>query len=288
MVINGKLLAEKITNRVKARVDELHSKNIYPGMTIIQIGDDPGSNSYIRQKQIAADLTGIKVNHIHLPDSTTIEQLAGEINQANLNPTVNGIIVQRPVPIHLNQPEILNRVNPDKDIDGFTPGSKFTVPVARAVGEILAEIYKQTYSIGTEITDNNPEYINWLQTKNFCIIGRGETAGKPIAGYLQRFNCATSIINSQTQNRAGIIKAADVVVSCVGKPDIVKTQELKPGVILISVGIHRNALGKLQSDYNEAEIAGIASFYTPTPGGVGPVNVACLMDNLILAATPDL
>jgi methylenetetrahydrofolate dehydrogenase (NADP+) / methenyltetrahydrofolate cyclohydrolase len=284
MIINGKELADRILLRLKSQVTQLKIQNIHPTMTIIQIGDDIGSTSYIKQKQKAADYIGIKVNHVHLSETTTEKQLIDEIIQSNQDQKIQGIIIQRPVPQHLNQPKILNLTSPYKDVDGFVPGSEFIVPVAKAVGEILEEIYKRSYSIDINISDNSKFYLHWLKTKHICIIGRGDTAGKPIANYLNKLDCTTSIIHKSTSNRENIINQADVIISCVGKGYIIDPSTLKSNVILISVGIWRDKLGKLHGDYDEAKIDQIAAFYTPTPGGVGPLNVACLMTNLVAAA----
>jgi methylenetetrahydrofolate dehydrogenase (NADP+)/methenyltetrahydrofolate cyclohydrolase len=163
-------------------------------------------------------------------------------------------------------------VDPKKDIDGFVTNSPFDVPIVKAVTDILEYIHPK-------------RLINWLQKQNIVIIGRGETAGKPIAAAFARHQCATSIIHSQTSNPSEIMKQADIIISCVGKEKIVAPSAIKPGVILISVGLTRGIDGKLHGDYEEDDVKNIASFYTPTPGGVGPLNIASLMQNLVKACT---
>lgn len=252
MRIDGKAIADGILNTLAEKIKYL---DFQPTLAVVLVGDDPGSLSFIKQKTKAADRIGARLFFEHLPENTSEETLASTITRFNNDPTVHGLIVQRPIPI----PGIgiaLNTVAPEKDVDGFTQNSPFQVPVARAVVTILK-------SIGVT-----------MENKNIVIIGRGETAGKPIA---KEFPGAT-IIHSQTPNPNEIIKSADILISCVGK-NVVKN--IKPGAILISVGLFRGVDGLLHGDYEEEDVKNLAAFYTPTPGGVGPVNVACLMQNLL-------
>lgn len=244
MRIDGKQIADTILASLK-------NTGAKPALAIIQIGDDPASSAYIRQKQKAAEQIGVK---IILSNNLT------DVDSYNIDKNIHGIIIQRPVPGNLDIPKVTVK----KDVDGFLPNSPFEVPVALAVGEILKNVH--------------------ITEKNIVIIGRGETAGKPIAAYFQKQNCTTSVISSQTPNPEKILRNADIIISCVGKEKIITSSNIKPGVILISVGIWRDDLGKLHGDYEEDDIKNIASFYTPTPGGVGPINVACLMQNVVKAA----
>lgn len=252
MRIDGKAIADGILNTLEKKIKHL---DFQPTLAVILVGDDPASLSYIKQKTKAAERIGAKLLFEHLSATISRETLVSAIARFNTDPLVHGLIVQRPVPI----PGIgitLNTVAPEKDVDGFTQNSPFQVPVARAVVTILK-------NIGAT-----------LENKNIVIIGRGETAGKPIA---KAFPSAT-IIHSQTPNPNEIIKSADILISCVGK-NVVKN--IKPGAILISVGLFRENDGLLHGDYEEEDVKNLAGFYTPTPGGVGPVNVACLMQNLL-------
>lgn len=277
MNIDGKALAESILFDLKNQVSELKKKDITPTIAVIQIGDDPGSTSYIRQKQKAADAVGITVIHDHQPITLSTSNLDTLIQKYNAEDTVHGLIIQRPVPKHLNDINVLNSVSIYKDVDGFVPGTKYSVPVAIAVEEILQKILEKLGKLD-QLSD-------WLRKQKITVIGRGDTAGKPIAEHFQKhFQITPDIISSQTQNPDEIIKESDIVISCVGKPNIVRHDNSKRGVILISVGIWRDESGKLHGDYEEDQIADLAAFYTPTPGGVGPVNVASLMKNVVKAA----
>lgn len=259
MRIDGKQIAQNIL----ASLSFQHT----PVLQVILVGDNHASLSFIKQKQKAAETIGAKVLVSHLPDGrqVSLQQLQDIIHQYNDDPSIHGIIIQRPVPMK-NVGDILNSVAPQKDIDGFVPNSPFSVPVALAVEKILDSV--------------SPDW----KSKRIVIIGRGETAGKPINDHLLKLDCTTSVIHSLTRYPKEILRQADIIISCVGKERTVTKDDIKPGLILMSVGITRNAEGKLVGDYDEEEIKGIASFYTPTPGGVGPVNVACLMANLVAAS----
>lgn len=268
MKIDGKMLADKILNGLATEVTNLKNRGITPTLAVILVGDNPASLAYIKQKQKAAEKIGAKIIFDHQPTTIDASKLRELVNLYNADATVHGLIIQRPIPNELgNVSTILDSVKPEKDVDGFLPDSPFDVPVAAAVGEILQNA---TYQM--------------LNAK-FVVIGRGETAGKPIAAYLTKKKYLINIIHSSTPNPIEFMRQADVIITCVGKKRVVTREAVKRGAILISVGIWRDEEGKLHGDYEEDDIADITSFYTPTPGGVGPVNVACLMQNLIKACT---
>lgn len=246
MKLDGKAIAD-------VTLTDLAAQHISATLAVIQIGDNPASLAYIKQKQKAAEKIGARV---------IVTNSIADLHTLNNDPTIHGIIVQRPVPEGVGEYHVI----PYKDVDGFEQNSPFDVPVALGVWKILQSI------------SNTQSPIH-----NFVVIGRGEAAGAPIAYYLKKQGCATSVIHSKTPNPQEIMKQADCIISCVGKERVVTADAVKPGAILISVGLWRDEVGKLRGDYDEAEIENIASYYTPTPGGVGPVNVACLMQNLVKA-----
>ncbi len=276
MRIDGKALSETILTKLSDVVSKLTKAGVNPTMAVILVGDDAGSLSYIRQKQKAATRIGANVIFDQMEKSTTPEILASAIAHYNNDPSVHGLIVQRPVPLP-GVGDILNSVTAGKDVDGFIPNSPFEVPVARAVFTILEQIHSEL----TNAQLIHLPYLSWLNSQKVAIIGRGETAGEPIAHAFQKYDCATSIIHSTTKNRDRILKQASLIVSCVGKEHLLTKNDIKPGTMLISVGFAKGADGKLHGDYDETDIADTAAFYTPTPGGVGPINVACLMQNLV-------
>ncbi len=263
MKIDGKLIAQKILDNLKLQIRENH---LSPTLTVIQVGEDPASTSYIKQKEKAALFIGAKIINKNLPENVSPEKIKNLIGELNENPEVQGIIVQLPLPSHLEASSLQTAINPQKDVDGFLPNSPFIPPVAGAVLKVLEEIKKS----------------NW----KFLVIGRGVTAGKPIAETLVKKGYQVEIAHSQTapEQFNKLAKSADIIISCVGKADVIKASDIKPGAIVIGVGLHRSPESKLTGDFNEEEVSKVASFYSPTPGGVGPINVACLMENLVLAA----
>lgn len=278
-LLDGKALASRILDSLRPRVRELSGHGHIPTIGVILVGDDMASRSYIRQKQRAAESVGVSVRLVQLPATAGIPELAQVIRGFNNDPAVHGVIIQRPVPIAESYAlqQLLNSVATAKDVDGLVPDSPFAVPVARAIQVILERIH-------AEMT-NVPPFTDWIRTRRITIIGRGETAGRPIAALLEKLDCATSVVHTQTPDPAALIRQADVVISCAGKPRVVRADLIRPGAILIAVGIWRDDRGKLHGDYDEAEIREVASWYTPTPGGVGPVNVACLIANVVEACT---
>lgn len=279
MKIDGNILADTILTDLTNDVSALRTKKITPTLAVICIGDNPASLSYIKQKQKAAKRIGARLELCHMSQYTDPEDLRRHIETYNCDVNVHGLIIQRPLPQALkNCTQIVSFVRPQKDIDGFVPRSCFEPPVALAVLKILEEIFK--------ISNQNDKKLfeKWLQNQKIVIIGRGETAGKPIADFFNKKHCTTSVIHSQTADPKEMIGNADIVISCAGKNRVLTKDMVKTGAICISVGIWRDSDGKLHGDYEEDEIKESASWYTPTPGGVGPVNVACLMQNLIAAA----
>ncbi len=284
MRIDGKALANTILNGLKHEADLLKQGGTLPTLAVILIGDNPASLAYIKQKGKAAEHIGARLIFEHQPSSLTSGGLYNLINQFNKDPNVHGLIVQRPIPKEVGGVTgILSKIHPQKDVDGFLPDSPFDVPVALAVGELLASVYRERNPINR--TDElEVLFWDWMRSQSIAVVGRGETAGAPILRYLKDKHCTTSEIHSQTPNPEKILKQSDIVISCVGMERVVRRESVKPGAILISVGIWRNEQGKLRGDYEEEDITDVASYYTPTPGGVGPVNVACLMKNLIKAS----
>lgn len=280
MKLDGKILAQSLLDTLKGEVDNLQKKGITPTLAVILIGDDPASLAYIKQKQKAADAIGARIIFDHQPPALTAGGLYNLITKYNKDTGVHGLIVQRPIPKEVGVVnDTLDDVLPTKDVDGFLTGSPFDVPVAMAIGEILRAIYN-TPSTGAT---HNKTFIDWLKEKRIVVIGRGQTAGAPIFRYLEKHHTNVTQIHSQTPKPETHIKKADIVISCVGRERVVTRDWVKPGAILISVGIWRDSEGKLRGDYEESEISDVAGWYTPTPGGVGPVNVACLMQNVIKA-----
>lgn len=271
MIINGREISFEILEDLKQRVEKLKAKNVFPHLYIILISDDASSASYVKQKMLRANDIGVKITLDRENPQISTEKLLEKISSLNKDNLVHGIIVQRPMPKTLDEEKIANSIAPQKDVDGFNPDSKFKIPVALAVLKLLENTHPKNFN-------------DWLIQQKICVIGKGITAGKPIINYLQKLGIKPLIIDSKTSNRDEILKNSDIIISAVGKPDVFKSLEIKNNAVLIGVGLHKEEDGKFHGDFNEEEINNIASFYSPTPGGVGPLNVSMLLKNLVKAS----
>ncbi|CAN5167798.1 bifunctional methylenetetrahydrofolate dehydrogenase/methenyltetrahydrofolate cyclohydrolase FolD [soil metagenome] len=276
MLIDGRLIAQSVFDNLTKKVGELKEEGITPHLAVILIGDDPSSKAYVRQKELKLTQIGGAITTHRFSNSFTQEELVRLIKELNDDSIVHGIIVQRPLPPQIDKDVITDATSPEKDVDGFLDNSPFEPPIAMAVMRILREIFKQTNQQG--------DLHDWLKTKKIAIIGKGYTAGAPIIKLFTNHEIPLTIIDSSTTNRQEILASSDIVISAVGKTETLKADELKDGVIVIGVGMHRGEDDKLHGDYDEESIGTKAAFYTPVPGGIGPVNVAMLLVNLIKAA----
>lgn len=267
MKIDGRIIAQKILDDLKTNVAKLSRK---PHLAIILIGDDPASVSYVNSKIRKAEQIGAKATLTHLSKTTSEQNLFAKIQQYNNEDNISGIIVQRPLPVHINSKKVDELTSPNKDIDGFNSHSYFKPPLPLAVIEILKHVHPDAFE-------------NWLPMQNIVVIGKGETGGGPIIEYLKSLHIEPTVVDSKTTNPQLITQNADIIITTVGKQGLITKNNIKPGVILIGVGMHKGKDGKLHGDYEESEIEQLARFYTPIPGGVGPVNVAMLLSNLIKA-----
>ena len=271
MRIDGKQIAAEILSDLKVRVEKLKEKNIIPHLYIILLSNDASSASYVNQKIKRGEEIGVKITLDRQNPNISTEELVEKIHKLNIDKNVHGIIVQRPMPKHLNEFEIEEAVKPTKDVDGFNSKTKFATPVAAAVLNVLKAIHNENFD-------------KWLGLQKITVVGKGITAGGPIIRLLQKKGIEPSIISSKTTNRSEILNASDIVISAVGKPNVVSSDEVKNNAIVIGVGMHMEDDGKFKGDFNEEEISKIASFYSPTPGGIGPLNVTMLLSNLVTAA----
>jgi methylenetetrahydrofolate dehydrogenase (NADP+)/methenyltetrahydrofolate cyclohydrolase len=301
MKISGKQIADKILQELKERVKKLKEKKVIPHLAVILVGEDSSSTSYVNQKKLKGEGIDAQITVKHLQPTIKQSQLLKIIGKLNSANNIHGIIVQRPLPKDLNGEQINSTISPKKDVDGFLPNSKFQPPIALAVLRILEDVYNHSPrrspsgrivwcipSVTFEVARQQPRlleggFLNWLTSQKIVIIGKGETGGNPIINTFKKMGIEPKIIGTKTPNPQNLTKKADIIISAVGKPNIVKPEMIKKGVILIAVGMHLGEDGKLHGDYNDKKIKNFASFYTPTPGGVGPVNVAMLLENLVKA-----
>lgn len=279
MKIDGKKIAQKILDELNTKVQKL---NVNPHLAIILIGNDPASKTYVKQKILTAEKTGIKTSLFQYPSSISTKNLLGRLNDLNRLSKIHGVVVQQPLPLHINLKEITEAIDPKKDVDGFHPKSKFQTPIALAVFRILKEVFSSLAR--SHLARLHGEKLkSWLKSKKIVVMGKGKTGGQPVFQAFKKMGINPTVIDSKTENPKILTKNADIIISAVGKQNIIKPEMLKKGVILISIGLHKGSDGKLHGDYDEEKIKNIASFYTPTPGGVGPVNVAVLLKNLLTA-----
>ena len=274
-IIDGKELAKKIRKELKVECDELKAKGINPKLAVIMVGDNPASKVYVRNKSRACEEIGIEYEEHLLSDETTQEELIDLIKKLNEDKSINGILLQSPVPEHLNINQAFKTITYRKDVDGFTPSS---------VGKLC--IGEDTFISCTPygVMKMFEEYNIDLTGKDVVILGRSNIVGKPLIQCCLSKNATVTVCHSKTKNLKEHTKRADVVISAIGKAKFVTKDMVKPGVVIIDVGINRNKDGKLVGDVDFKEVEPIASYITPVPGGVGPMTIAMLMNNVIKAA----
>ena len=272
--IDGKNLAKRIRKELKEDCDELKKKNIDPKLAVIMVGDDPASKVYVRNKSRACEDVGIDYEEFILKEETTQEELIKLIKKLNNDKTINGILLQSPIPKHLNINEAFKAITYMKDVDGFTPSS---------VGKLC--IGEDTFISCTPygVMKMFEEYNINLTGKDVVILGRSNIVGKPLIQCCLQKNATVTVCHSKTKNLAEHTKRADVVISAIGQSKFVKADMVKNGAVIIDVGINRGEDGKLTGDVDFENVEKKASYITPVPGGVGPMTIAMLMNNVIKA-----
>jgi methylenetetrahydrofolate dehydrogenase (NADP+)/methenyltetrahydrofolate cyclohydrolase len=274
-LIDGKAFAEKLRGTIAQKVTKLKAdKKITPGLAVIRVGDDPASEVYVRNKVKQTKEAGMNSYEFVMPEYTTQKQLLDKIAELNNDNNVHGILVQLPLPKQIDEDAVISAIDPDKDVDGFhvinagklATGQDGFVPCT-PLGCLM--LLKDT--------------LGDLSGKHAVIIGRSNIVGKPMAALLLRESCTITIAHSKTKDLPAIVKQADIVVAAVGRPEMVKGSWLKPGAVVIDVGINRintpEGKTKLVGDVDFASCQGIAGAITPVPGGVGPMTIACLLNN---------
>lgn len=279
MILDGKTVANYLLAQLIIRVDDLQEKyGIQPHLAVIRVGEDPAITSYIRAKEKTAKKIGALVSVYNFPESITQEELKKSLDLLQEKSDIHGLILQHPVPPHLDFEKLVMAIHPDKDVDGFRPNSPFVLPIAAAVLKLLeVPMIKETRETGESFNE-------WLKSKTIVVMGKGKTGGLPIINILKDRGVDVKVVDSKTINPQEITQSADIIISAVGKPNILTKDMIKKDVILLGVGMGMNEDGSFLGDYDENEIKNKASLYTPVPGGVGPVNVACLFENLVIAA----
>lgn len=279
MIIDGKTISNYILADLLNRVEDLEKEyDVQPHLAVIRVGEDPAISSYIRQKEKMAKQIGAIVSVYNFPESVDQKTLQESIDFLQIKTNIHGIILQLPVPSHIDYETLINDIHPDKDVDGFVKGSQFVIPVASAVMKALEiPMIKETQKTGESFNE-------WLASKNIVVMGKGKTGGLPVIELLKKRGAEPKVIDSQTPNPSEFTQQADIIITAVGKPHMLTSNMIKKDVILIGIGMGMDSEGNFVGDYDEQDIKDKAAWYTPIPGGIGPINVACLMENLVIAA----
>ena len=273
-LINGKELAKKIRGKLKLEVDNLRKNGIIPKLAVIMVGDDKASEVYVRNKSKACNEIGIEFEEFLLDSNIKQEELIDLIKKLNNRKDVYGILLQSPIPEHLNIREAFDTIDYRKDVDGFNP-----INIGKlAIGED-AFISCTPYGVIKMLEEYNIE----IEGKRAVVIGRSNIVGKPLIQCLLNKNATVTICHSKTKNIAEITKEADILIAALGKPKFVKENMVKENAVVIDVGINRNEEGKLVGDVDFENVSKKVSYITPVPGGVGPMTIAMLMNNVVKA-----
>ncbi|MBZ4646369.1 MAG: methylenetetrahydrofolate dehydrogenase / methenyltetrahydrofolate cyclohydrolase [Petroclostridium sp.] len=274
-IIDGKQIASKIKNELKNEVDQLKLKGIFPGLAVVIVGNNPASRVYVNAKKKACEEIGIYSEEYALPEETTQQELLDLVRTLNKKKEVHGILVQLPLPKHLNEEEVINTINPNKDVDAFHPvnvgriilGNPVFLPCTPAG---VMELIKQS---GFDV-----------EGKECVVVGRSNIVGKPQSILLLEQHGTVTICHSRTRNLKDVCRRADILVVAVGKPHIITGDMIKPGAVVIDVGVNRLENKKLAGDVDFDSAVEVAGAITPVPGGVGPMTIAMLMKNTVKAA----
>lgn len=271
-IIDGKRISQEIKDELREQMAERKARGESRCLAVIQVGNDPASTVYVNNKKKACEYIGIESLSYELPDETTEQELLSIVEELNGRSDVNGILVQLPLPGHIDEDRVLLAIAPEKDVDGFHPVNVGNLSIGRPgyVSCTPAGIIQLLKRSGIQI-----------EGKECVVLGRSNIVGKPMAMLLLRENGTVTVCHSRTRNLKEITRRADILVAAVGKPRFVDADYVKDGAVVIDVGIHRNEAGKLCGDVDFDSVAPLVSAITPVPGGVGPMTIAMLMTNCV-------
>ena len=274
-ILDGKAVSLKVKESVKVRAEELKKFGVEPTLAVILVGEDKASQTYVRAKEKACNEYGIKSVAHRLSENTTQAELLALINVLNLDDSIHGILVQLPLPKHIDTNTILATIDPAKDVDGFH---------AVNVGKLVSGLDGFVPCTPLGVMEILKEYGINVAGLNAVVIGRSNIVGKPMANLLLNASATVTVTHSKTKNLKEICKNADLIVAAIGKPFFLKADMVKDGAVVVDVGINRLDDGRLVGDVDFEEVAPKCSYITPVPGGVGPMTIAMLLNNTILAA----
>ncbi|MEJ9228937.1 bifunctional methylenetetrahydrofolate dehydrogenase/methenyltetrahydrofolate cyclohydrolase FolD [Peribacillus butanolivorans] len=278
-IINGKEIAEAVRQEISKEVQQLREKNIVPGLAVILVGDNQASQTYVRNKQKACEDLGMHSVLIKKPADLTQEELIQNIDELNQDDSIHGILVQLPLPGHIQEKAIIEAISPEKDVDGFHP-----INIGRMMTGQDAFFPCTPYGVMVML-----EHIGYeLEGKHVVIVGRSNIVGKPAGQLFLNADATVTYCHSKTKDLAYYTKQADVVVAAVGKRDTITSDHIKEGAVVIDVGMNRNDEGKLCGDVAFEEVKNKASYITPVPKGVGPMTITMLMKNTVKSAQKTL
>jgi methylenetetrahydrofolate dehydrogenase (NADP+)/methenyltetrahydrofolate cyclohydrolase len=276
MILDGKAVAQRVTDEVRAGVAEfVAAGHAPPGLAVVLVGDNAASHVYVRNKRRTTETVGMRSFAHDLPADTSEETLLALIDRLNTDPAVNGILVQLPLPKHIDAEKVIERIDPKKDVDGFHPYN-----IGRLVLKMPVLRPCTPYGCMRLLQETGVDLVGM----NAVVIGQSNIVGRPMALELLMARCTVTICHSATRNLPDILRQADIVVAGVGKPKFVQRDWIKPGAIVIDVGINRLPDGKLCGDVDFDAVQDLASWITPVPGGVGPMTIATLLGNTLAAA----
>lgn len=274
-LIDGKLISDIIKNELKEKVNTLKSQGIEPGLAVILVGDNPASKVYVSNKKKSCEHVGIKSFSYELPENTAEEELLELIHTLNHDNSVHGILVQLPLPKHMDENKVILNISPSKDVDGFHPQN---------VGALSIGLDGFVSCTPAGIIELLKRSNIDIQGKNCVVVGRSNIVGKPVSLLLLKENGTVTICHSRTKDLADVTKQADILIAAVGVPKFIKGCMVKEDAVVIDVGINRDENGKLCGDVDFEECVDKVSYITPVPGGVGPMTIAMLMKNCVDAA----
>lgn len=274
-ILNGKELAKKTRKDLKVEVEKLKENNIFPKLAVIMVGDNSASQVYVRNKSKACEKTGIEFEEYLFDVTVSEERLLETIEKLNEDETIHGILLQSPLPKHIDANKAFGKISPEKDVDGFNPINVGNLSIGR-------DCFISCTPLG--IVKILEEYQIETEGKEAVILGRSNIVGKPMIQCMLNKNATVTVCHSRTKNIGDIIKRADIVIAAIGKPEFVKADMVKEGAVVIDVGINRLEDGKIVGDVDLENVSKKASYITPVPGGVGPMTIAMLLNNVVKAA----
>lgn len=274
-IIDGKAVSRQVKEQVRLETEELKKKGITPGLAVIIVGEDPASQVYVRNKEKACEEVGFYSEKFALPKNTTQQELNNLVKELNGRKEINGILCQLPLPSHLDDKEVINLINPIKDVDAFHPVNVGAIMIGdyNFLPCTPAGVMELIHSTGVDVTG-----------KKAVVMGRSNIVGKPMAMLLLHENATVEIVHSKTKDLASVTRKADILVAAIGKAKFVTADMVKDGAVVIDVGMDRDENGKLCGDVDFEGVKDKCSYITPVPGGVGPMTISMLMKNTLTAA----